>query len=603
MSSIKEFVKKNWLCILIGFVVAYVCTFGFYVLTSQGLTHRPFMLQMRRFIPIAMLMSCTYTYLRDKVESWYWLSFTVVAVAWITVYPVAYKVTYGSTVPNFGWHFDILLGGMSWSGLALLAYGLKNAWGTKATSIVISALEFLLMIIPLEEIFYYWVYKSCISQAAIMAVMQTNYLEAKEFLTGVIGYPMLIVTSLIYVVIALFFYKTNVCSLDKVKPLTGNISLGFVFAVALGTLGYGFPHGLRGSGFGDIVYDAHYYFKDLAEFKNIHSKTLENLQVTPPAKNLSKPATIIFVIGESASRHFMSAYYTTERDTTPWLREQKNNPNFTIFNHAYTSWGQTVPALERALTEKNQYNTKEFKESATIIDIARAAGYKTYWFSNQTDIDDADTPITLVGRTADVAKWTNADAKAIKHDGSLIPYLQDVNPQENNFVVLHLMGGHEEYKYRYPKDFTKWGDFNKSNYILEHDNAMCYTDWVLSRVYEYGVKNLNMQAMVYFADHGALPDRKRHPDETGFKHLSVPFFCYLGQDYKATYPERAAVIKANEQQYFTNDLMYEFVCGLLNVESNKYEETNSLASEKYKWNRETLRTALGKNKLTDDPNP
>lgn len=597
-----NFLKKNWLCLLVGFIIAYACTYGFYVLTSQGLTHRPLMLQMRRFLPIAILMSCVYAYLKDKVQPGYWLTFTLVAVAWITVYPIGYYLTYASTVPSFGWHFDILLGGMSWAGLALLAYALTNYLGAKVAAVIISVVEFILLIIPLEEIFYFWIYKTCISQAAIMAVMQTNWLEAKEYLTGVVGYPMLAITSLIYVGLAYFLYACNANRFAEIKLLPNKKAVAIVMAVAIGTLGYGFPHGLRGSGFGDIVYDAHYYFKDLAEFKTRHANTLADLRVVPPAKKIDKPHTIIFVIGESESRHFMSAYYKTERDTTPWLRAQKSNPNFIIFDHAYTSWGQTVPALERALTEKNQYNTKEFKDSATIIDIARAAGYKTYWFSNQTDIDDADTPITLVGRTADVAKWTNADAKAIKHDGSLLAYLKEVNPQENNFIIFHLMGSHEEFKYRYPKEMTQWGDYNKSNLLLEHDNALYYTDWVLGQTYEYAKNNLNLQAMSYFADHGVMPDRKRHPDETGFKHLSVPFFCYLGEDYQATYLDVAKALKAHEHSYFTNDLMYEFVCGLLDVKSNRYDEANSIASDKYKWTRETLRTALGKKKLTEDKN-
>lgn len=53
-----------------------------------------------------------------------------------------------------------------------------------------------------------------------------------------------------------------------------------------------------------------------------------------------------------------------------------------FFDNAYAYWLQTVPVLERALTEKNQYNDLEFNKSFSIIDIAKKAGYKTYWFSN-----------------------------------------------------------------------------------------------------------------------------------------------------------------------------------------------------------------------------
>lgn len=67
----------------------------------------------------------------------------------------------------------------------------------------------------------------------------------------------------------------------------------------------------------------------------------------------------------------MSAFSDTEHNTTPWLKDQKSNSNFILYKNAYSSWGGTVPALERALTEKNQYNNKEFNQSITIIDIAK----------------------------------------------------------------------------------------------------------------------------------------------------------------------------------------------------------------------------------------
>lgn len=42
------------------------------------------------------------------------------------------------------------------------------------------------------------------------------------------------------------------------------------------------------------------------------------------------------------------------------------------------------------------------------------------------------------------------------------------------------------------------------------------------------------------------------------------------------------------------------VCGILNIKSPNFDETQSLASPKYKFTRETLKTRLGKIPLTDD---
>lgn len=58
-------------------------------------------------------------------------------------------------------------------------------------------------------------------------------------------------------------------------------------------------------------------------------------------------------------------------DDTPWQGSLYQNPNFNVFKHAYSSYVQTVPTLERALTERNQYDDKPFFDATTIIDVAK----------------------------------------------------------------------------------------------------------------------------------------------------------------------------------------------------------------------------------------
>lgn len=125
----------------------------------------------------------------------------------------------------------------------------------------------------------------------------------------------------------------------------------------------------------------------------------------------------------------------------------------------------------------------EFNKSFSIIDIAKKAGYKTYWFSNQGFMGSADTPITLVGQSADIAKWTANEINMVQHDESLLKFIDDINPNENNFVVFHIMGSHANYESRYPSEWTLWG---KENYTLidGNDNSVAYTDYVLSQIYK-----------------------------------------------------------------------------------------------------------------------
>ena len=106
--------------------------------------------------------------------------------------------------------------------------------------------------------------------------------------------------------------------------------------------------------------------------------------------------------------------------------------------------------------------------------------------------------------------------------------------------------------------------------------------------------------MLYFSDHGTDPYGRRNPDVNTFVANRIPMFVYLSPEYQKLYPQTTEALKHNEAKYFTNDLVYDMVCGLLNIRSNHYDDTQSVASDRYKFTREMLRTNLGKTPLTDD---
>jgi len=161
------------------------------------------------------------------------------------------------------------------------------------------------------------------------------------------------------------------------------------------------------------------------------------------------------------------------------------------------------------------------------------------------------------------------------------------------------MGSHIEYRNRYPAEFQHFND-GKINEQADFDNTVLYTDWVLSQIFDYAQKNLNLDAMVYFSDHGSDPDVGRQPDSASFKVLRIPMFCYLSKDYQKRNPEVFSTVKAHKDKYFTNDLEYEFICGILNMQSPSYDPSYSLASPQWKLERKDLVTRFGKTSLMED---
>lgn len=595
-----EIKKINWKYIIAAILLLYAVLFGYYVLTSNGLGNKPFYLQLRRFFPMSVLAVVTSYIISKRVCKRFFTSFLIIALAWILVFPIGYKLKYVASMPFFSNHFDIVFAVYTFVGLTALTYLMAFKVKTRFLALLISLVQFFMLSIPLLLISYSIYYKTFISEAAVMAVFQTNIAEAREYLLlnlglGGICLSILIVTLLIY-----GLYVLNSDGLKNIKFEINKKTVAYLVLVSVSANVYAFSNTFKQTGIMTIVGNVRNYFSSVEKFKAYHTDNYNKLAVAVDNK-IEKPHTVILVIGESASRTYMSAYNkNASYDSTPWLREQGNNSNFYIFQHAYSSWGQTVPSLERALTTKNQYNNIDFNNSVTIIDIAKKAGYYTSWFSNQGTIDVADTPITLVGETADIAKWTNQNENTAQYDGALLEYLKIVDSSKNNFIVLHLMGSHDNYQNRYPREFAKWGNPDINEPVPDYHNSLYYSDYVLSQIYEYAKENLNLQAMVYFSDHGGNPYLKRLPDTFGMEFLRVPLFVYLGDEYKKAYPDVTENISLNKDKYVTNDLIYDLMCGLLNVKSSQYDETQSIASDKYKFTRQSLRTRLGEISLTED---
>ena len=352
------------------------------------------------------------------------------------------------------------------------------------------------------------------------------------------------------------------------------------------------------------------YVAEMQQYEVGHSERVNNLQINAADTLAAKSTgTIIFVIGESASRSYMRAFNPNfEFDDTPELsakmREGFDKNGFIVYPNIYSCWSQTVPVLQRVLTEQSQYNEKEFYDSTSIIDAARKAGYKTYWFSNQGRYGEYDSAITIVAKTADVSEWTDdAYDFSDKYDITLMKYLEKLDGSANNFVVLHLMGSHIYYNNRYPKDFKRWVTEDGTGMATaapSYANTILYTDYVLSQIYEYAAKNLNLQAMIYFSDHGENLQISHNPDVFSFDMVRIPMFIYLSPDYRQTLPERAAALYNHRDEYFTNDMLYDTICGIMNAPSNRYEVRQDFSSADYGFTRETLTTMLGRYKLTDD---
>ena len=530
----------------------------------------------------------------------------VPGLLWCLTFPLLYTWTYARDWYRSLIFFDFLIGTANIFVLAALGGVLFHLGHKRLTAALLAVLGFLMSLIPMTQIAYYMTVWHALSPASLMALYLTNWHEAGDYIESTVGVlPAVLVVALLLALIYLT-YRSYLVFAQRIYPSAEGSRMGSLLLVMIVAAGVHITL-LPECSIAGLYKDVTNYVEETQSYSLNQDERYASLIIDMENTLAARaPGTVIFVIGESASRNYMH-YYTPSfpYENTPWMEKMAaERAGFLVYNNTYSSWTQTVPVLERALTEKSQYNDKEFFESASLLDVAKKIGYHTYWFSNQGRYGQFDSAITMVAKTADVAEWTDDSYTfTTKYDEELLPYLTRIDPNVNNFIVLHLMGSHIYYNNRYPDAWAKFVAEDGESAMTSapsYANSILYTDHILAEVFAYAEKNLNLRAMVYFSDHGENLKISHNPDVFSFDMVRIPFFIYLSPEYRAALPQRAAMLESRRDAYFTNDMMYDTVCGLLGAPNNRYDPRQDFSSPAYGFTRETLTTMFGNHALTED---
>ncbi len=522
------------------------------------------------------------------------------SILWMCTFNVLYHLTHRATSPDYDNHMDIAFGiylfGWLTAGQALAAMVCPAA-----AAAIVGAVETVLVITAAAQIAYYATYRCCIDEAGIGPLMNTYLSEAVEYVKSFKPWKTALAVALAAAT-AVLFTAANAQSIATTAPQWWATALTAALFVHFSVYIWKPRHGLFvRTGLAALCIDVRQYTRSLENYRTGMAARLAQLSVERNATGAHKPHTVIMVIGESSCRDYMSAFARQPFDTTPWERTARGDgQHFVFFDNAYSCAMQTVPSLERVLTERNQYNDKDFASSCSIIDIARKAGYATHWYSNQSYIGVNDTSVTLVAQTADTAKWVKKTPGGVQYDTALLDFLDEIDPTRDNFVVLHLKGSHFNYENRYPHGYAEAHSLPHQGDVECYRTSLHFTDTVLHRAFDYARQKLNLALMVYFSDHGGIPDMRRSPRFLGFKMVRIPLWVYMSDRYQTDHPDAAAALKGNARRYFTNDLVYELMCGLLDITSDRYDPTASIASATYRFRRSEMLTYDGRIRIADD---
>lgn len=588
-----------------SYIAAYPLAAGLsfllYFLLKKGLSVRADHQQLPRFLLGALFAVAPAAITGADLLSPAMLIVAGIALLWMLTYPVLYFVSNHKTDPEINPCIDIASGLYFYgllSGLVIICETIaaKFAWVT----IIPAIPEAILAGICIAQIGYYIIYKQCIDIDGMLVVQETNRNEILEFfrsfgIGGTLGMLIAILIPAAAIVWINVGFGVHIPAQHSFLPILGAVLTSAISAKVLFT---GRKAAFRRCGIVNLYNDTLRYREERLQYREYQQKRYDALQVTPN-RSSSQPETIILVIGESASRDYMTAFSGMMPENTPWLSAMAKDPeHWFLLKKAYSCDVTTVPSVSGAMTEFNQYDGIGFNDACSVIDIAHKAGYRVYWYSNQGFIGVADTPVSVIASTADVAKWTKQQVGVPYYDEALLDFLPEINPDGRNLIVLHLKGSHFNFESRYPEEFaSKKGKDN----IAHFRTSLQYTDHILRQVYEYARKHLNLSAMVYFSDHATLADKKRAPKFSGFGEVHIPAFIHLTEEYRREHPHVAEGLDANRDKYWTNDLAYELMCSIFDISSPHFNPQNSIASPAYRHTRDTLTTWGGKKRIADDP--
>ncbi len=478
----------------------------------------------------------------------------------------------------------------------------------RQSKLISAAVGLLLWTTSLVSMGYLALYGQDFSQSVLFIIFESNFKESTEFLESYFSWwmvPALIVYSIIPVIV--WKYLQPVYSSLKLRTLLV-ASMSFIvawpmiqrLAVQHTSLERGISHQINRMepvapwhlimGYAKYKKTLHEIEKQLLANKNL--APLKNLS----DKNAQTKNTLVLVIGESTNRQRMSLY-GYQRETTPHLDALKDE--LLIFQNVYSPRPYTIETLQQVLTFADEKNPTLYLKKPTLINMMKQAGYKTYWITNQQTQTKRNTMLTTFSKQADEQIYLNNNRmqNAAQYDEAVLkPFAKILNNQvAKKFIVVHLLGTHRGYHYRYPESFSffkrdknvpVWLNDKQGREYNEYDNAVRYNDFVVASLINILKNSQDNGLLTYFSDHGEEVYDTREKLFTGRNEgaptsamYTIPFFVWQSDSWQQHNPlsHRTKIVQRN---YSASDFIYTWA-DLAGIKFNEFDASRSIINNSY----------------------
>ncbi len=498
------------------------------------------------------------------------------------------------------------------------------------TRIIAAVIGIVLWAASLATLCYFVIYGQEFSQSVLFIMFESNANEASEYMSQYFSLK-IVLTAVAYTAVAIFLWS-------RLKPVyiphlsRWLISFALLYGLILNPI-------VAGSVVGDKPLEktlngmasrmepaapwqfitGYYQYRQQLNSLN---KLLNANNALPPLANLKDssgdaPRTLVLVIGESTQRGRMSLY-GYPRETTPELDAlHKNDKNLTVFNDVVTSRPYTIEILQQALTFANEKNPDLYLTKPSLMNMMKQAGYKTFWITNQQTMTERNTMLTVFSKQTDKQFYMNQQRtqSAREYDTNVLAPFKEVmaDPAPKKLIIVHLLGTHIKYEYRYPE---KWGKFDgKTDHLPAglsqeqqdeynaYDNANLYNDHVVaSLINEYKATNPN-GFLLYFSDHGeevydTPPHNIQGRNELApTRHMyTVPFMLWTSDKWQAAHPRDFS--QDVNRKYSSSELIHTW-SDLAGLSYDGYDATRSITSPQFTPMTRWIGNPYKKNGLKD----
>jgi len=303
--------------------------------------------------------------------------------------------------------------------------------------------------------------------------------------------------------------------------------------------------------------------------------------------------TVVWVIGESLNRNNMSLYGYA-RNTTPMLNSLRND--LIVFRDVVSSEPATMASLMKMLTPASLDDPEAWTRQPDLVMLAKEAGYRTYWISNQVPNDGW---LGLVANRADERVFINKGFGRGENnfDGNLLPDFEAALASDapRKLIIVHLLGAHPTYDMRYPEDFARFDSTDdavtaaleaqgRSLWVRrlrnEYDNAVAYNDYVVASLIR---KTMSATAssdasLLFSSDHAQEVGHTRNhtgqsaADASGYE---IPMLVWTRE--RVGSPARDAL----ESRPYQTDQIEHTLLGMLDIDSAYYDASHDVLSDTF----------------------